>query len=285
LDPDGNIYVCNFGYHCIQKLLIKEGKVEVVAGIYNKIGAKDGAIKEATFHGPSAMVWDYDGNLIVSDTRNHRIRKINLRRKEVTTIIGSGMKGFKDGFALQTKFDLPTGIAIDKDGNIYICDYNNHRIRKYNPFSGKVLTIAGSGDSKVTDGIGLEAQLSNPLSCLIDQRGNLIIAEFGGHSIRRILRVVKKRDRLNDDLYRFAKNKVININLKNAIPHNSLAPCSFNLHNGTSFGIHYPILSIRCKALFALAELDPLLKLKKEWAAVKIQSFYKRKRPGLKYKK
>jgi len=100
--------------------------------------------------------------------------------------IGDGTEGYVDGDGIKSKFNCPTGITIDKDGNIFIADYFNHRIRKLSK-SGFVSTIAGSGTCGYKDGNHINSQFNYPYGLVIDKDGyNLFVADAGNHSIRQI---------------------------------------------------------------------------------------------------
>jgi aminopeptidase-like protein len=85
---------------------------------------------EAEFNEPSQLIIDEDGSIIMADSKNHCIRKITSDGM-VSTLIGKGgIAGYQDGNPEDALFDQPTGIAIDKDYNIYVADYNNNVVRK-----------------------------------------------------------------------------------------------------------------------------------------------------------
>ena len=103
----------------------------------------------------------------------------------VTTIAGSGTPGFADGQGTTAQFDGPRGIARDADGNLYVADTNNHRIRKIAP-SGTVSTLAGSGAPGFTDGVGTTAQFDSPEGVVATTDGTVYLADTQNHAIRRI---------------------------------------------------------------------------------------------------
>lgn len=130
-DNGGNVYVADAGSHTIRRLG-SDGQVITVAGS-GEPGYRDGLREEAQFQWPTGVSVDIEGNLIVSDSKNHRIRKILLPQGRVSTLAGSGRPGDIDGMGLSAGFDFPTGIGIDPAGNIYIADSANHRIRAIHP--------------------------------------------------------------------------------------------------------------------------------------------------------
>ncbi|MDR2965914.1 MAG: bacterial Ig-like domain-containing protein [Treponema sp.] len=149
---------------------------------FNYGGFEDSAVLTAQFFAPTGMAVDKDGNILVADTSNHRIRKIDLAAGVVTTIAGSA-SGNQDGTGTVARFNSPKGVAVDKDGNVYVTDRNNYRIRKITP-DGEVTTIAGSGTSGFLDGTGTGVQFTSPDAIAMDKDGNIYVTD--SHSIRKI---------------------------------------------------------------------------------------------------
>ncbi|MBI3804861.1 MAG: SMP-30/gluconolactonase/LRE family protein [Nitrospirae bacterium] len=130
-DDVENLYVADSGSHTIRRV-DRQGVVTTVAGS-GQPGYKEGLREEAEFSWPTAVAVDPEGNLIVADSKNHRIRKILLPQGRVTTLAGDGQPGFIDGAGGLARFDFPTGIAIDSAGGLTIADSGNHRIRAVLP--------------------------------------------------------------------------------------------------------------------------------------------------------
>jgi DNA-binding beta-propeller fold protein YncE len=127
ISPNGGaIYVVDCGNHRIR--MIRDGQVTTVAGSGVE-GYADGAALQAQFNHPTALTISPNGGAIyVTDQNNNRIRMI--RDGQVTTVAGSGVKGYADGAALQAQFNCPTGLALSPNGcAIYVADYHNKRIR------------------------------------------------------------------------------------------------------------------------------------------------------------
>src|SRR4030095_15706357 len=104
------------------------GLVRTIAGAAYP-GAEDGSVLTATFSDPFGIVVDKRGNVIVADAgQNNRIRRVTVEGK-AETIAGS-IEGFADGDAGRAQFNTPSGIAIDKGGNLVIADTSNNRIRR-----------------------------------------------------------------------------------------------------------------------------------------------------------
>lgn len=155
--------------------------VTTLAG--SSAGYLDGLGLAARFNGPSGVAADNNGNLYVADRINHRIRKVNSEGV-VSTFAGSGVAGWLDDTGTMAQFNFPTQLAIDLNGNLYVADAVNHRIRKISSV-GVVTTLAGSTDG-FADGVGNAAQFYYPEGVAVDDAGNVYVADAGNHVIRKI---------------------------------------------------------------------------------------------------
>ena len=156
--------------------------VSTFAGVGFAPGSNDGVGPTARFNAPLGICVDKDDNVIVADFRNHRIRKV-APDGTVTTIAGS-IAGFANGTTL-ARFYGPAGVAVDKDGNIIVADYGNHRIRMIST-SGLVTTIAGSGQYGSQNGVGVNARFAYPTGVAIDEAGNIYVLDSGTNLVRKI---------------------------------------------------------------------------------------------------
>ncbi|TDJ58211.1 MAG: hypothetical protein E2O42_09025, partial [Nitrospina sp.] len=129
-----------------------------------------------------------DQNIYFSDRSNHLIRKIN-HQGIITTIAGNGIADFRGdgGPALQASLNCPAGLVLDSQGNIYVADRNNHRVRKISR-NGIITTVAGNGigDYSGDDGPALEASLNLPSDVAVDREGNLFISDRSNNRIRKV---------------------------------------------------------------------------------------------------
>ena len=156
-------------------------------------GSADGSRLQSEFNVPISLDLDSQGRVwIVESTLDargqarpgaHRIRRID-QSGEVRTIAGGQNPGRRDGPGLYAQFNNPNGLAIDTDGNVFVADRGNHRIRKIS-FDGMVSTIAGS-DRGNRDGNGSEAEFNEPIDLCVDQNGNLFVADFMNRQVRRV---------------------------------------------------------------------------------------------------
>jgi sugar lactone lactonase YvrE len=162
------------------------GSVAIIAGAGYPAyaGVEDGAARSASFSDPFGVAVDRRGNIYVSDAgQSNRIRRITTEGK-VETIAGS-TEGFSDGDARKAQFNTPSGIALDKKGNIVIADTSNNRIRRLSS-DGQVSTLAGTGAAGFKDGPSAEAEFDGPIGVAIDKQGNTIVADSYNDAIRRI---------------------------------------------------------------------------------------------------
>ncbi len=137
-----------------------------------------------SFRAPAGVVVDASGNIYVTDYGNNLIRKITPTGL-VSTFAGSGNPGILDGTDSLASFNLPTGITIDKDGNLFVTDQGSDLIRKITP--GQVVTtIAGVDSAGSANGVGKQAAFFNPMGIVADASGNLYIADAGNNAIRLI---------------------------------------------------------------------------------------------------
>ena len=153
------------------------------------IGSADGTGAAARFSGPSGVAVDNQGNVYVTDSGNNTIRKITSAGL-VTTIAGlAGVKGSADGIGTNASFNLPTGIAVDTNENLYVADEFNDTIRKITPVGPNwmVSTLAGQvGVANWGDGLGTNALFSTPSAVAVDVAGNVYVADTANDVIRQI---------------------------------------------------------------------------------------------------
>lgn len=184
-DGAGNLYVADAGNNCIRKIVIATGVVTTLAGDGSP-GFIDGTGVGSQFNYPHAVATDGSGNLFVADRNNQRIRKIVIATGVVTTLAGNGAAGFLDGTGTSAQFNNPTGICCDGAGSLYVADFSNSRIRKIIIATGVVTTLAG-GVQGFLNGTGAAAQFNRPFGIAADGIGNLYVADFFNHRIRKIV--------------------------------------------------------------------------------------------------
>ena len=137
----------------------------------------------------SGVATDAAGNLYISDTYNHAVRRLSIATGTVTTIAGTGTGGYSGDGSAATKATLfyPGGLALDSAGNVYIADTSNNRVRKVNIATGVITTFAGNGNATptATDGVpATSTGIEQPQQVAVDGNGNVYIAE--GNRIRQV---------------------------------------------------------------------------------------------------
>ncbi len=147
-----------------------------------------GPAVQAQMDNPTGVAVDAKGNVYIADTNNHRIRKVDADGV-ITTVAGTGAAGFSGdgGPGTQAQLNRPMGIAIDEAGSLFIADTDNHRVRKVSP-DGTIATIAGNGSTTYTGdgGPATEASLNSPYGVAVDASGDVYIADFNHHCVRKV---------------------------------------------------------------------------------------------------
>ena len=167
------------------------GVISTVAGRYLVRGysGDGGPATQATLNEPYGVTVDAAGNIYIADTVNQVVRKVTRATGVISTVAGTGAKGYggDGGPARSAQLNDPLGVAVDGSGNLYISDQLNNRIRKVDT-AGIITTVAGTGvPGSVGDGgSATAAQLCHPYGLSFDRSGNLYVADAGNHKIRRI---------------------------------------------------------------------------------------------------
>jgi DNA-binding beta-propeller fold protein YncE len=134
--PDGTVHILERGGNTLRAVDPKTGTISTVAGTGAKGNTGDGGpARAATFNGPKELAVDPSGNILIVDTENHSIRRIDARTGTVTTLAGNGQRGGSGdgGPAASAQLSRPHGVAVGPDGAVYVGDTENHRVRKVSP--------------------------------------------------------------------------------------------------------------------------------------------------------
>lgn len=203
-DTAGNIFIADADNNRIRKITASTGIITTIAGIGPTGAGAGGAAgdggqaTDAQLNGPSGICFDGSYNLYIADYGNDKVRKVDAVTGIITTFAGIGVPlGYTGGFvgysgdsgpATNAQFSGPIRVFADSVDNIYVCDLDNHVIRKVSAATGIITTIAGNGTSGYSgnNGPASAALLNHPAGIFIDKRNNIFIAEFGNGVVRRI---------------------------------------------------------------------------------------------------
>jgi sugar lactone lactonase YvrE len=188
VDKKGNVYIAMRDNNIISRIDLK-GNMTIYVGTGSSGFSGDGGkATEARLNVPAGLAFDKSGNLYIADRNNNRIRKVDTSGT-ITTIAGTRTAGFSGdgGLATQAQLNLPSGVALDGKGNIFISDRSNNRIRVIDS-KGKIRTYAGSGNDGFSgdNGPALKASIDRPFGIALDRKGNLYIADRRNNRVRKV---------------------------------------------------------------------------------------------------
>ena len=178
VDSAGNVYVADSLNNVIREVR-RDGTIDTVAGNGQRGYSGDGGSpRSAALFAPVGVAISPDGSLFIADTNNNRVRKID-HGGNIVAFAGSGRAAYggDGGPATSADLNLPTGLAFDSAGNVYIADSGNNRVRKVSP-SGTITTVAGDGTSTV---------LAKPSSIAVSPSGVLFIADTDNHRVVKLI--------------------------------------------------------------------------------------------------
>jgi len=184
-DPKGNVFVSDSDNACVWKIGT-DGLITRVAGNFNLAYSGDGGLAvNAGFITPWGLALDNAGNLYIADENSRRIRKVSTTGI-IQTVAGNGAAGFSGdgGPATMASLNSPQSVAVDANGNLYITDFANARIRKVSP-DGIISTVAGNGSiGYAVDGVpATRSPLSLPFGLTLDPGGNLYFSDGLVHKV------------------------------------------------------------------------------------------------------
>ena len=185
------LFVSDTFNHRIRRIDLGNGRIETVAGraIAGFQLETEGAIATTTsFNVPAGLGTGADGQLLIADLNNNRLRKLDTVNR-ITTAAGTGAAGYSgEGNAIEKDLFLPIAVAVAPDGSRYIADRNNHRIRRVDA-AGVMSTVAGNGSIGFSGdgGPATEAQLNYPSGIAVGPDGSLYVADWQNHRVRRIV--------------------------------------------------------------------------------------------------
>jgi hypothetical protein len=215
VDGAGNLFIADSLHHRLRMVCSKvppafvtscagPGYIVTVAGNGNPSFAGDGGpAANATLSSPNGVAVDGAGNIYIADTGNGVIRMISTNSGLISTFAGNGSGSFGYGgdgtsaTSAQVLFNQPTGVSVDRAGNVYIADTANHRIRRVAYDTGYIATVAGNGYIAGNgDGgyngdamLATASQLNYPHAVAFDAEGNMFIPDAGNNRVRKVAAV------------------------------------------------------------------------------------------------
>jgi sugar lactone lactonase YvrE len=187
-DSRGNIYFSDSGNNRIRKI-DSAGMISTVAGTGLPGSSGDGGpAVTAQLNEPVGLALDDNGNVVIADSLNHRIRRVSSTGI-IATIAGSGQQGFSGdhGSAVSAQLDSPLGVSVDIDGGILVADSGNHRVRRLD-LSGNIETLVGTGDPAFAgDNNRAElASLRQPAAVVAGGASSVFVSDSGNNRIRKV---------------------------------------------------------------------------------------------------
>lgn len=185
----GLVLTCWAGSMCAAQAADWEVVTLAGTGVSGRAG-DGGPAAEAQVGGPFGLVVGPDGAIYVCETTTHVIRRIDGKTQRIRTVAGSGVKGYAGdgGAATDARLNEPYEVRFDRSGNLYFVEMRNHVVRRVDARTGRISTVAGTGESGFSGdgGPATAARLNVPHSIALDDRRGLYICDIGNHRVRRV---------------------------------------------------------------------------------------------------
>jgi uncharacterized protein (TIGR03437 family) len=184
-DLAGNVYISDTNHNRVIQV-DTAGNMHTVAGDGTAGNTAGSGTSLGEVYNPSGLAMDGAGNLYIADTQNQRIQMLTPGGT-ISTIVGTGASGFSGdgGAALAAELNVPSAVAVDSVGNLYVADTGNNRVRMVTT-DGNIATIAGTGDAAYNgdSGLALDIALNMPGGLALDGQGNVWVADTGNNRVR-----------------------------------------------------------------------------------------------------
>ncbi len=188
--PDRALYICDTNNHLVRRVA-PDGTISTIAGVGKRGYSGDGGpATKAELNEPYEVRFDRRGNMFFVERLNHVVRRVDAKTKTISTVAGVGKAGFSGdgGPAAKAAMTQPHSIQFDRQGDLYICDIGNHRIRKVDMKTGIISTFAGTGERAATrDGAKIQGTpLYGPRAMDFDKRGDMWLALREGNAVYKL---------------------------------------------------------------------------------------------------
>ena len=190
IDRRGNLYIADAANYVLRRVDAKTKVITTIAGIRRNTFTGDGPALEVALARPGGVALDREGRLLIADTMNARVRRLDFKSGLIETLAGSGDMVFngRAGKGLETGMAWPSAPRVDRAGNVWFCATGNNRVLKLDSRTGLVQVAAGNGLNRYggDGGPGPAAQLNQPASLVLDGAENVFIADTQNHAVRRL---------------------------------------------------------------------------------------------------
>jgi len=189
VDTNGNVYIADTYNHRVRVVAVATGVINTIAGTGTAGSAGDrGAAAAAQLYHPQGLALNATGTLYVADTYNHRVRSVGGGTIDTFAGSSSGGYGGDGGAATAAQLNLPTAVAFDAGGNLYLADFGNHRIRVVPSAGGLISTFAGAGTAGYSGdgGEALAATMNLPSGVAANGTGVLYLSDSANHRVRKV---------------------------------------------------------------------------------------------------
>jgi trimeric autotransporter adhesin len=189
-DRHGNLYIADAANYVLRRVDAKTRLIATIAGIRKSVFTGDGLASETGLSRPGGLVLDREGRLVIADTMNARLRRLDFKSGRIETLAGNGDMNFngRPGKALETAMAWPNSPRYDRAGNLWFCATGNNRVLKLDAKTGQVVVAAGEGRNNYEGdgGPAPNAQFNQPASLVVDGADNVFIADTMNHAVRRL---------------------------------------------------------------------------------------------------
>lgn len=201
VDKAGHLYIADTMNHRIRRVEARTKTISTIAGVGQpRYGGDGGPAVAAGLNDPAALAVSESGTLYIADQSNNRVRAIDLTTGHIRTVAGTGSASYNGDGIPATEADLagPSGLALGKEGTLFIADTFNGRIRAVDPVTGFIKTVVGDGGEYRYQGAveSPSESVSRPAGIALDAEGNLFVTDSDNHLVRRWDRSTGRLDRL-----------------------------------------------------------------------------------------
>jgi sugar lactone lactonase YvrE len=186
-DADGNLTFSESRACRVRRIVRKTGLLETVAGTTCGFAGDGGPATRARLKAPAEIAFDRRGNLYIGDAGNNLVRRVDHETGIITTVVGNRAANYTaDGIATAVPIGRPSGLVFDRKGRLVVTDVYSSRIRRFDPETLRIETIAGMNELNFTGGPALKTGFAWPNSPRFDRDGSLYFAATGNNRLLKL---------------------------------------------------------------------------------------------------